>query len=1046
MTVFLVSIAVFMNWFQDYLSLFPNKKFTKDYRSTVMNSPVIIVDRNGKQMGSFGGSREYHIQAISSESSDLSVLSKILFAKEDRKVSTFNGIQHSGVLGYLESALEVISWRGKLRAVYQTFSGSKQGASGLLEQIAGNLFGHDDHNPWFKNRGILRQIEGKLTKTINAIRLASLYDSPEQIVEDYVNLTYTTGMYHGIKALMRKRFDKDISDVLIPIDLQDPYLTDQEIDTVNMLAYYVGQLTGPSNYDPFSAKDALQRFKIMKRAEFKKNLVINQMFDLGLLHETAYRKALDKKLPFKEGEIASISFDPAVAFIKEELVKLGKSVHGVQIETSQIKELQDVVKYQLLKHRTKLSILATGDYVPSKSPLLRTKRPELYHVYRVKVVRSNSQSLVLDFGARTGRVSLKLPKNLSAKTIKSFKPGMHISVGIDGFDENDQPLVSLVQNDPLIKGAYLLKSLRNSDVLAFAGGNYLTAKISPGSAFKPFLLELAFSLGWSLDDKLNNSCFLKYQYLSGPAYSPRNYGGCNESKAGFELYPTVKTVLKKSINKPMIYLLANLTAKMSETRLKEEVKRLFSEYQKNDIPKTEYLYSINDRFIQFFHINQNGDERFIGRISIVNQKQTIIYQSLKREKYFELNEILDYDEMIKVWDASFDDFMRWHTVIGDIKEQFQILHLRLENSKDDQLQAVLRHCYYDENGTIVFDPLVEDEIVIIGRDRLENFLSNQNISAIKVGAFTVGDHDRFDSWIGDYLSVDDADFFKDMFFHHPDFQAFLSVELLKEHLAKKLSIEKSEIVANFSLPLGTHRISLIELANLYSEILTEKGDVSNTGRKSNVSYFILEDETEIPAILPEKIEADYVFNSESPVYEAISAARNERGGTSFHLKSKSILAGKTGTDAKYKTYVSVVFFNGHPFLSAAYFGVDHNKHTQLVKSWTAGWTAGIFTDELVSLIDERYLRYFPTDSDYSIKFDPAFEYDLKDPTGDGSDERTKPLSETVKDENVVIWNADGEYKVESDQKTVEDEVVPLTKEQLGLTDEQIDQILESTQP
>ncbi len=1044
-----------LRWLQEYSKLFPDEKFTADYRNSVMNSPVIIVDRRNKQLGSFGGSRLFHIQSISSNASDLSVLTKILFAKEDRKIAFYNGIQNSGFLGLLEASYEVVSWRGKLRAVYQTIRGSKQGASGLLEQIAGNLFSHDNHNPWFKSRGVFHQIEGKLVKTLNAIRLAPLYNSPKQIVEDYINLTYTAGMYHGIKVFMRKRFDRGISEILVPIDLKNKYLQDYQIDTINILAYYVGQLTGPSNYDPFSAKNPIEKFKTIRRAEFKKNLVLTQMYDMGLLSEINYSKAKDRQLPFKSGNIAGLYFDPNIEFIRRELLRTGKGIHGFKIKTTPIKEIHDLANYQLLKYRTQLSIKATKQYFPSKAPFLKSTIPKPFGIYRVKVVRRDKKKIFLDLGTRLGVVSLTLPKDLSLKYFSVLNPGNYISIGIDDFDQHGNPMISLIQNDPLVKGAFILKSLRNGEAITFSGGNYLTAPISPGSAFKPFLLEKAITLGWSLDDRLNNSCFLKYRLFSGPSYSPGNYGGCNESKPGFERYPDIKAVLKKSINKPVIYLLSNLTAKLSASRLREEVDRQFKEYENTEVSSSNYLYSIKAKFIQFFSVTNGGEKQYIGRIPIANQKQRIIFQSMKREKYLELNERQEFLAMAKVLDANFEDFKRWHLVIGTIKNQFLHLENKKEQKEDEDTNlatpqpkevASLDHFYYDNDGILSYDPMVRDKITFISWNLVTTFLADQNIRGVKVGEFTVADHDRFESWVEDYQSVEDQAFFKEMFIHHPGFLSFFNVELFKQHLATILDTKQQSITANYSLPLGTHRISLIDLGNLYSQMLTYSED--NHEKTNNRSLFILPDESVLPVGLPNNADEEFTLKDQAPVYKALQAARNERGGTSSHLKSPSILAGKTGTDAKYKTYVGIVSLNGHPFLSAAYFGVDHNKHEKLVKSWTAGWTAAMFTDDIVQLINKKHLNFFPKDADYNIQFDPDFDYDLKDGSEDKGpkDRKTdQPVPSGIEPEAEIIWGADGRYRLESNTDSNEDEVVPIPEDELDYSDEEIDKILNTTE-
>ncbi len=1048
--VVVLPIVLGLSWLNSYGNLFPAAKFSLQNKERLMRSPTVFIDRNNKQLGSIGGSSDFHIQTISASNNDLSTLAKILFAKEDRKIGDFNGIQNTGFFGIVEASFEVISWRGKLRAVYQTFGGNTQGASGLLEQIAGNLFAHQSHNPWFKS-GILSQIERKLVKTINAIRIAHLYQNSDQVVEDYINLTYSEGMYHGINAFMLQRFNLPIDQILIPIDLGKTQLPDQQIDIINMLAYYVGQLTGPSNYDPGVARNPIDRYRIIKRAEFKKNLVLNQMFELGMIKETVFLKCQDKELPFNPGSIATTSYDPNIEVLRRETIDQTKINLGGKIKTTLIKEIQDYVAYELLKTRTALSIKATGSYAPSPAPILKSIRPKLYGIYRVKVVSRKGNRIIVNLGTRIGNRQVAIPQKLKKESLKYLAPGKYISVGIDGFDSKGLPQLSLMQTKPFIKGAVIMKSLTNGQVMAFGGGSYLKAAISPGSAFKPFLLKMAFDYGWQLKDRLNNGCYLKYRMFGSSYYSPKNYGRCDETKAGFERYPDIKTVLKKSINKPVVYLLDHITDQLPESEFRNMANRVIKNYQDTDLKPGQYAYTVRGKSIDFYLVTEDGVKQYIGKISLANLKNQLIFEQLKREKYLALNESNDYLNAAEVLDQNFKEFQRWHTVIADVKEQIDKLKQGLEEYKqagtpsiDNSASevAVLNHFYYDEARNLHFDPFSQDKITFISWELVEAFLEERSLAGVILGKFTLDDHQRYDNWVEDYQQLADEEFFTDMYYFHPQVRGLVNIELFKAYLADLIGIDKKSILGDYSLPLGTHRVSLVKLSEMYGQILTH--DKENSDARNNRTFFIdpgLMSGNNISGI---ENDTEFLLDDKTDVFTAMRAARQEKGGTSFHLKSKEIIAGKTGTDPKYKTYVAVVLFKGNPYLIAAWFGVDLNKHERLVKSWTAGWTAAMHVDTIVETIQKQYLDLLPLKFDDTIQFDPDFDYDatpdkeIEDgPTVTAVEDNGEPEKQPT-----VIWQADGTYKLEYEDDSAKTEEQEEPTVEMEYSEEDIDQLIQ----
>ncbi|MBU3914814.1 hypothetical protein KKA14_04705, partial [bacterium] len=814
---------------------------------------------------------------------------------------------------------------------------------------------------------------------------------------------------------------------LIKIDLNRSHQSDEKIDVINMLAYYVGQLTGPANYDPNTARNPIERFQIEKRANFKKDLVLSQLLELGLINKSLYLNTTNRRLSFNINEIVGVDYDPNIDLIKHHFLARDQSIIGGKIKTTLIKKIQNSANYQLLKTRTALSMLATKTYIPSKVRFFRKGGLKQYGIYRVQVLKRDKRAVTINLGEKYEPQIIRVPEYLSTKTLKLFDKGKSISVGIDGFDDEGVPLVSLIQKDPLIKGAFIVKGLTDGEVLTFGGGRYLTARISPGSTIKPFLLHKALSLNWTLDDQLNNSCDLKYGIFSQPYYSPRNYGSCNESKKGFEKYPTLKTVIKESINKPVVYLLSHLTAKLSEEELRNQVVDSVKEYQSDNLEIGDFVYQLNHASMDFSIVSDDNIKRFIGRLSLAGKRDKLLFEKIRKERYLELTTQHSYGQMTDVLDYDYNEFLKWYSFVNDIVEQFQMLKdiKRRGAASSDEAQprdsneiAALNHFFYDSNGRLAYDPHLRDNITFVNIEVLTDFLEKYKVSDVKLGAFTVRHYLRFDDMKEDLKELSDSEFNERLFVFDPEFQEFLNVEIFKKHLAALLDIDKSLIQGDFSLPLGTYRISLIDLVNMYSQILTKAEN--ETDIKNNQTIFIKQQEN------TKKIAAaDFRLNEESGVYKALFAARNEKGGTSSHLKSTSILAGKTGTDPKYKTYVSVVDINGRLFLAAAYFGVDHNKHEKLVSSWTGGWTTGVFVNNIVTDINKNHLNFFPSEEVTTIEFDESFEYDSTTDSIEAVEEDVSgDIQELPEDDQITPDE-------ESDQKKVEKEIDDLNDESLN---------------
>lgn len=177
-----------------------------------------------------------------------------LQAVEDRDFAHHHGLDLSGIL----------------RAAWVNLKAgeTRQGASTLTQQLArSGLLGIGAEQTWTR----------KFNEAIYALLIEARYDK-QTILETYFNQVYLgqrgAQAIHGVAAASEFWFGRDLADI-----------------STEQIALLVGIVRGPSYYDPRRNPE---------RATERRNFVLGEMHETGLIDDAEYRRALEAPLGVTE--------------------------------------------------------------------------------------------------------------------------------------------------------------------------------------------------------------------------------------------------------------------------------------------------------------------------------------------------------------------------------------------------------------------------------------------------------------------------------------------------------------------------------------------------------------------------------------------------------------------------------------------------------------------------------------------------------------------------------------------------------------------------
>ena len=427
---------------------------------------------------------------------------------------------------------------GIVRAALKNLQARKvvQGGSSLTQQTAKNLFKRTD-----------RSLQAKLKELLYALRLEHHYPK-EKIFEFYANQFFVSGNGHGLGVAARYYFDK------IPEEL-----------TLVECAFIAGSVKRPNFYNPFIKKTDADEAEARRQAEIRKDYVLDQMHELGMINEPTYNQAREAGIRFKQGKVG-YSLNYVMEMVKDAVssaeVQGALEVHGidniatsgVRVITTVDKNLQDQTIYALRRELSRLDVRLSGyeraeiqarlkdlDY---QGDGVMKEGAFVFGVITRIAGKGKGVAVEVALDNRLGRGTIDYPG--LARIVEARVKWAHDLWSEPSIRDADRLLAQIKEGDrawvsirevrkdgtasldlekfPEIQGGALV--MKDGRIQAMAGGSEnrffnraVYARRTMGSSFKPFVYAAALQLGWNSADLLSNKRDIFI--FQGTPYFPR---------------------------------------------------------------------------------------------------------------------------------------------------------------------------------------------------------------------------------------------------------------------------------------------------------------------------------------------------------------------------------------------------------------------------------------------------------------------------------------------------------------------------------------------
>ena len=433
--------------------------------------------------------------------------------------------------------------KGVMRAIINNISNiisSKrlEGASTITQQVAKNFL--------LTNEVSLNR---KLKEAILAFRIERAL-SKERILELYLNQIYLGEGTYGVASASLEYFDKPIS----------------ELD-YGESALLAALPKAPSRYNPY---------KDIKLAKFRRNLVLQNLFENNYLDKKKYDKFIDSKILLKKRKkifledtryyVEDIRKDVIKKFGFEKVYK-----QGLNINTPINLSLQKIATESLRK-----GLIKYDKRKGWRGPLLNKRYSKKWNNNLEKFRLEKSINWNLAIIKKVEKFIVEIETNNKSKGFINYKniawTKKELSelfkigdiVYVENIDKNNFALRQL----PEINGGIVVMDPFTGRVVALSGGfsfkksefNRATqASRQPGSAFKPFIYALALENGYTPSTLILDAPLVLEQGSDLKMWKPENYGkkfyGPSTLRMGLEKSRNLMTVriaqdlgLKKIVN------------------------------------------------------------------------------------------------------------------------------------------------------------------------------------------------------------------------------------------------------------------------------------------------------------------------------------------------------------------------------------------------------------------------------------------------------------------------------------------------------------------
>ena len=490
-----------------YSNNIPDYKFLKNYKPPVSSK---VYSGNGELVADFSKEKRVFVPYNSIPEN---VINSFLSA-EDKNFFSHPGVDAKGVL------------RAVINNIFNIISSKRlEGASTITQQVAKNFL--------LTNEVSLNR---KVKEAILAFRIERAL-SKQRILELYLNQIYLGSGAYGVAAASLEYFDKSIKDL-----------------NYAEAALLAALPKAPSKYNPY---------RNIKLAEFRKNLVLKNLFENKYIDSKAYNEFRVEKI--KLNKTKKIFLEDAQYYIEDVRKNVIDSLtydkvykQGLNINTPINLEFQKIATETLRnglisydKRKGWRGALANKNFSENWSDNLEKFNLENSINWRLAIITKLNK-----FSAEI-QTEDKLDGKIEFKDISWTKKDFDqlLKVGDIIYVKKIEDKIYSLKQLPKINGGIVVMDPYTGRVLALSGGfsfkksefNRATqASRQPGSAFKPFIYALALENNYTPTSLILDAPIVLDQGEGLKMWKPENYGkkfyGLSTLRVGLEKSRNLMTV------------------------------------------------------------------------------------------------------------------------------------------------------------------------------------------------------------------------------------------------------------------------------------------------------------------------------------------------------------------------------------------------------------------------------------------------------------------------------------------------------------------------
>ena len=508
-----------------YFYYVPQVPSVSELRNTQLNLPLRVYSKDDQLIAEFGQQRR---RPITYEQVPDDLRNAFISIEDSRFYD------HKGV-----------DFRGIARAVVSAFKSRRvtQGASTITMQVARNFY--------LSNA---RTLDRKLREALLALKIEDEL-SKEEILELYLNKIFLGKRSYGVGSAAEIYYGKKVEEL-----------------TLAQSAMIAGLPKAPSRFNPVINP---------KRAKIRRDYILQRMFELDYITESAYEAALAEELSATVHTVESQTYAPYMAemartdaikrFGEENIYKLGLNIYTT-LDSAEQDNAISTVRNNLLKYTKRHGYRGPEDQTALanlRTPETRQAKLKKYKIfaklYPAIVTAVNTREATLEVYRQAKPIKLSLKEmewarkyiNENRQGKKPKKVNEVLSLGdIVRVEKNDKDKWTLSQV-PKVTASLVSMDPKNGAIEAIVGGFDFTyskfnraiqARRQPGSSFKPFIYAAALAKGLSPATTVQDKAI----ELENSSWQPKNYG--HEESGATRL----RAALAKSKNLVSIRLLQEI--------------------------------------------------------------------------------------------------------------------------------------------------------------------------------------------------------------------------------------------------------------------------------------------------------------------------------------------------------------------------------------------------------------------------------------------------------------------------------------------------------